>query len=127
MPEAMSGLDQPAPDGLLLDDDLIAELVEDLGPAAFDGLCHVFARDLAQRTFLLRAAIGAADLEEARRVLHAMAGSSASIGAVALASLCRAGMTAEAVGAPLVARIEAEAEALHAALAHRRARSGARV
>jgi hypothetical protein len=82
------GSDQAAGEPLL-DDDLVAELADDLGEAGLETLIGVFSSDLVQRIGALRAALETADLQAARRILHAMAGSSAWIGAVSLAARCR--------------------------------------
>jgi len=119
MPAATSGLDHPAPDGLLLDDGLVTELVEDLGAQEFETLVRIFDQDFRRRIDQLREAIGTADMPASRRILHAMAGSSASIGAVALAALCRSAMHADHVSMTLADQVEAAAAAVRSAFAGR--------
>jgi HPt (histidine-containing phosphotransfer) domain-containing protein len=114
------GSDQAAGEPLL-DDDLVAELADDLGEAGLETLIGVFSSDLVQRIGALRAALETADLQAARRILHAMAGSSAWIGAVSLAARCRAAMHADALPPAIDAEIESEASAVLAAFTRHRA------
>jgi HPt (histidine-containing phosphotransfer) domain-containing protein len=126
MPEATSGLDNPASDGLLLDDELVRELVGDLGAAEFDNLVAIFDQDLTRRIGDLREAIAAADMLLSRRILHAMAGSAASIGAAALAAHCRSRMHAADLAATTADDLENRASATCIAFGrHRHAWAGA--
>jgi HPt (histidine-containing phosphotransfer) domain-containing protein len=109
------------PPNPLLDEELVAELTDDLGEAGFATLLGVYRGDVLKRVGELRSAIAAADIEAARRLLHAMAGASASIGATALAAYCRAAMHAETVPASLATDVERGAAATLAAFGQRRA------
>ncbi|MCU0984633.1 MAG: Hpt domain-containing protein [Acetobacteraceae bacterium] len=124
MPASLPGLEHLATDGPLLDDAMIAELTDDLGAEQFGRLVRIYGDDLETRLAQLREAAAGADIASARRILHAMAGSSASIGAVALAALCRGAMHADALSPPMVEEVEAGALAVLSAFGRRGHRGG---
>lgn len=106
---------------LPFDEALVAELIEELRAEHFAALLAVFERDLAARLDRLRSAIATGDNEVAQHLLHAMAGSAASVGAVSLAAVCRRGMAAGDLSAALAGHVEAVAATALAALRRRRA------
>ena len=107
MSAAVPGLKEQASHGTLVDHGLVAELVEDLGRAGFASLLDVFEADFLGRIAILRGCLASGDSTGLNRTLHAMTGSSISIGGTSLAALCRATMNRGAVSDAQIERVEA--------------------
>jgi len=74
---------------LLLDEDTIARLRQDFAVELRQRLLGTFEEQLAARLPELQAALERHDVEELRRLLHLLKGSSATIGANAFSDACR--------------------------------------
>ncbi len=103
-----------------LDGLLLAELAGELGDAGLDRLLAIYESDLVKRLGLLAMHLSSGDGAATRRVLHAMAGASASAGAAGLAALCRSCMVLATIGAETLGEIETAALGTLAALGARR-------
>lgn len=72
-----------------LDYDVLHELLVDIGPDGVVSVFDTFFRDLDQRLDGLRKAAADEDGETFSRLAHALSGSSAAVGGIALAARCR--------------------------------------
>jgi HPt (histidine-containing phosphotransfer) domain-containing protein len=101
-----------------LDPDAIAQLLEDLPPAAFGAVVVTFERDVARLLDALESAAASGEALAFRRLAHTLAGAAGAVAARPLEATARQGMQAADAAAcmALLPSLRSEAQAATAAL-----------